>query len=95
MRQSTERTDDSLLQRDLDCLAHLALASWSELEQARSTFVSRNLRLVVHIAKRDSGRGVPLLDLIQEANVGLMRRGALRPAPGPACDMEEAFPAGA
>jgi DNA-directed RNA polymerase sigma subunit (sigma70/sigma32) len=95
MRQSTERTDDCLLQRDLDRLAHLALVSWSELEQVRSTFVSRNLRLVVHIAKRYSRRGVPLLDLIQEANVGLMRRGALRPAPGPVWNIEEAFPAGA
>ncbi len=58
---------------ELDRLAHLALEQWSELEQARSTFVSRNLRLVVHIAKRYTKNGVPLLDLIQEANVGLMR----------------------
>jgi RNA polymerase sigma factor (sigma-70 family) len=58
---------------ELDRLAHLALENWSELEQSRSTFVSRNLRLVVHIAKRYTRHGVPLLDLIQEANVGLMR----------------------
>ncbi|HET6279237.1 MAG TPA: RNA polymerase sigma factor RpoD/SigA [Candidatus Polarisedimenticolia bacterium] len=57
----------------LDRLAHLALESWTELDQARSTFVSRNLRLVVHIAKRYARHGVPLLDLVQEANVGLMR----------------------
>jgi RNA polymerase sigma factor (sigma-70 family) len=58
---------------DLDRLAHVALSHWTDLEAARATFVSRNLRLVVHIAKRYAKHGVPLLDLIQEANVGLLR----------------------
>jgi len=33
-----------------------------------------NLRLVIHIAMHFRNRGVPLLDLIQEGNLGLMRR---------------------
>ena len=41
-------------------------------EQAESTFVQSNLRLVVSIAKRYVGRGMSLSDLIQEGNLGLM-----------------------
>ncbi len=41
-------------------------------EAAELRFVQSNLRLVVSIAKRYQGSGVPLLDLVQEGNLGLM-----------------------
>ena len=42
-------------------------------QRAKDRLVECNLRLVISIARRYQGNGVPLLDLIQEGNIGLMR----------------------
>lgn len=44
-----------------------------EVRAARNDLMKANLRLVISIAKRYIGRGLPLNDLIQEGNLGLMK----------------------
>ncbi len=55
-------------------------AMWDRITRARilvgeaqNELITRNLRLVINIAKNYVGRGLPLLDLIQEGNIGLMK----------------------
>lgn len=45
----------------------------AEGDAARAALTQANLRLVVSLARRYSNRGVPLIDLIQEGNLGLLR----------------------
>jgi DNA-directed RNA polymerase sigma subunit (sigma70/sigma32) len=56
---------------------HAAYRAWTRaqgaLDAAKAQMVQANLRLVIHIATRYRNRGLPLLDLIQEGNLGLMR----------------------
>src|SRR5688572_10280547 len=48
-------------------------AAAAQGEEARRKLIGANYRLVMSIAKHYQGLGVPLLDLIQEGNLGLMR----------------------
>jgi RNA polymerase primary sigma factor len=52
--------------RELDAIIEDGLA-------AREHLVTANSRLVISVAKKYVGRGVPFLDLIQEGNIGLLR----------------------
>lgn len=61
----------------------IEILSWSEEqtlraklldgEQAQEHLIRANARLVISVAKKYIGRGVPFLDLIQEGNIGLIR----------------------
>ena len=61
--------EEGLSDEDRSMLAHVAEVG----EAAHKQLVQSNLRLVVALARRYVGRGMGLLDLIQEGNVGLMR----------------------
>jgi RNA polymerase primary sigma factor len=47
--------------------------SFAAMLQAKQDLIRANLRLVVSIARRYSNRGLPLTDMVQEGNIGLMR----------------------
>lgn len=48
-------------------------ASHGDLRRARDSLVTSNLRLVFSVAKKYTNRPLPILDLVQEGNIGLMR----------------------
>ncbi|MGI5450242.1 sigma-70 family RNA polymerase sigma factor [Streptomyces sp. CA-243310] len=61
-----ERTGETPAREELEALA-------AEGERAKEVFIRSNLRLVVAVARRYPRSGLPLLDLIQEGNAGLVR----------------------
>ena len=57
-----------------DSASHASLSdALAQASVARRRMTEANLRLVIFIARRYKNSGVPLLDLIQEGNIGLMR----------------------
>lgn len=66
-REELARANVSLRRRSE--LRHLIEDGWN----AREHLITANSRLVISVAKKYMGRGVPFLDLIQEGNIGLIR----------------------
>ena len=82
MRETTVKSELELYLRAIDKSALLTAEQERELcwkimhencPVARDHMIRSNLRLVVNIAKRFSNRGLPLQDLIEEGNLGLLR----------------------
>jgi len=80
----SENTEDEAIRLYMKRITSTPLLSYNEEvalageitrgnEEARKKLIISNLRLVVKIAHDFKGRGLPLLDLISEGNIGLMR----------------------
>lgn len=82
IKESMGRTLDAI--RSAESAAHAGkyqikddleklLEAHAEVNVARKQLIEANLRLVIHIAGKHTGRGVQFIDLVQEGNCGLMR----------------------
>jgi RNA polymerase primary sigma factor len=71
-----KESNKEMIRHNGDCPPELRLQFQEHItdgQMAREHLIKANTRLVVSVAKRYIGRGVPFLDLIQEGNLGLMK----------------------
>ena len=74
--ESGKEANKEMIRHNGDCPPELRLQLQEKVtdgQMAREHLIKANTRLVVSVAKRYIGRGVPFLDLIQEGNLGLMK----------------------
>ena len=62
-----------VLNKRIECLSSFTKVFFEWAQRLKQRFVKANLRLVITISRRYMSRGLPLPDLIQEGNLGLMR----------------------
>ena len=72
-RASRSPANKTRIAKRVEVLSKLALVSHKKAQRMKQKFVKANLRLVITISRRYTNRGLPLPDLIQEGNLGLMR----------------------